>query len=34
MVKFLASISNIDEAHQIKNCGIDIVDLKNIEDGA
>ena len=34
MVKFLASISNIDEAHQIKHCDIDIIDLKNIDDGA
>jgi dihydroneopterin aldolase len=34
MVKFLASISNINEAHQVKNCDIDIVDLKNIDDGA
>ena len=34
MTGFLASIKNIDEAKKISNAKIDIVDLKNVDDGA
>ena len=34
MTGFLASIKNIDEAKKIINSDIDIVDLKNVDDGA
>ncbi|MBS83328.1 MAG: hypothetical protein CMD65_04240 [Gammaproteobacteria bacterium] len=34
MTKFLASIKNEQEAHEIISANIDIIDLKNISDGA
>jgi hypothetical protein len=34
MIKTLGSIKNIDEAQALSNLSFDIVDIKNIDDGA
>ena len=34
MIKTLGSIKNIDEAQALSNLGFDIVDIKNVDDGA